>query len=226
VQGGGPGQRILDIPAGNGLLSDRLRAVGHQPIRADINGAKPDYIYADLSQPLPFKDGEFDTVLCLEGIEHIVDSAAVVRQFCRITKPGGRIVISLPNVQNVFSRLQFLCTGMFYQFTPWMSRQLQPGETIDRGHVSPLSYQQLRYLFAYHGARLKFVNGDRWKKKWLIPFMIPFLLIGKIWIRRGLAKQTENAAAESEQIINDLFSPPALFSRSLVLAFEKTAIAA
>ncbi|HEY1490531.1 MAG TPA: class I SAM-dependent methyltransferase [Verrucomicrobiae bacterium] len=223
VQKGPPSQRILDIPAGNGLLSDRLRAAGHQPVCADINRAKPDYIYADLSRSLPFKDGEFDMVLCLEGIEHIVDSVAFIREFCRLVKSGGRIVISLPNVQNVFSRFQFLCTGTFYQFTPWMGRQLQLGKAIDRGHISPLGYQQLRYLFACHGASLKSIKGDRWKKKWLIPLLIPFLLFGKIWMRRGLAKQTEDTTGESRQVIKDLASPPALFARSLVLTFEKNA---
>jgi SAM-dependent methyltransferase len=93
-------------------------------------------------------NGEFDTCLCLEGIEHVVDLAALIQEFCRITKSGGLVIISLPNVQNLFSRFRFLCTGSFYQFTPWGSRHLQPGEPIDRGHVSPLSYLQLRDLFS------------------------------------------------------------------------------
>jgi len=221
VQSSAARQRILDIPAGNGQLSERLRAAGHAVVCADINHEKPDYVFADLSQPLPFKDGEFDTVMCLEGIEHVVDSAALVREFCRIIRPGGRMIISLPNVQNVFSRFQFLCTGTFYQFTPWMSRQLQPGETIDRGHVSPLSYHQLRYLFGTCGMRLTTVAGDRWKKKWLIPFALPFLAFGKIWMRRAAAKQEPIIATNSQIVLRDLFSAPALFSRSLVLVFEK-----
>ncbi len=216
-----PGQRILDIPAGNGQLSERLRAAGHSSVCADINREKSDYVFADLSRPLPFKDGEFDTVLCLEGIEHVVDSAALVREFCRVVRPAGRVIISLPNVQNAFSRLQFLCTGTFYQFTPWMSRLLRPGEAIDRGHVSPLSYQQLRYLFGTCGMRLTGIAGDRWKKKWLIPCVLPFLAFGKIWMQRAAARQEPAIAADSRLVLRDLFSAPALFSRSLVLVFEK-----
>src|SRR5918911_87234 len=93
-------QRILDIPAGNGLLADRLSEHGHEVVCADINRARPGYIYANLSEVLPFRDAEFDTCLCLEGIEHVLDSISLVRELCRITRPGGRIIISLPNIHN------------------------------------------------------------------------------------------------------------------------------
>jgi len=218
---GRAGQKILDVPAGNGLIAERLKQRGHQVVCADINRARPDYVYADLNQSLPFANAEFDLCLCLEGIEHVLDSAALAQELCRITRPGGRIIISLPNIQNVFSRFQFLCTGYFYQFAPWTSRQLGPGELIDRGHISPLSYLQLRYLFHNCGARLKQIAGDRWKKKGLIPFLLPFLGFGWVWSRFGLMRHKEAPQAECKEMLKDLFSPTALFSRSLILVFEK-----
>ncbi len=221
VDEGRRGQKILDIPAGNGRLSDRLRERGHDAVAADINRARADYVYANMSEALPFADGEFDTCVCLEGIEHVVDTAAVIREFCRVTKKGGRIIISLPNIQCAFSRFYFLCTGCFYQFVPWNRRQLKPGEMIDRGHISPLGQQQLAYLFENYGARLTKMAGDRWKKKWLIPFLIPFIGLGWIWMRRRVKLQKERPAAECEGDIKNLFSPPLLFSRSLILVFER-----
>jgi SAM-dependent methyltransferase len=215
------GQKILDIPAGNGRLTARLRERGHDAVPADINRAGANYVYATMSEPLPFADGEFDTSICLEGIEHVVDSAALIREFCRVTKSGGRIIISLPNIQCVFSRFHFLCTGCFYQFVPWNRRQLKPGEMIDRGHIAPLSCYQLSYLFENYGARLTQLAGDRWKKKWLIPFLLPFVGLGGIWMRYAVDRQKEKPAAECQKEIKDLFSPPLLFSRSLILVFEK-----
>jgi len=223
IQSGSKGQKILDIPAGTGLLAARLRECKHEAVCADINREKPDYIFADLNERLPFGDQEFDTCVCMEGIEHVLDSAALVAELCRITRPGGRIIISLPNIQNVFSRLNFLCAGYFYQFSPGMSRHLKPGEQIDRGHISPLSYLQLRYLFRYAGARLLRLDGDRWKKKWLIPFLLPFVGLGWIWSRWELAHQPDAPRSDCQQMIRDLFSSPALFSRSLILTFEKDA---
>jgi len=221
IQGEKNPQRILDIPAGNGLLAARLRECGHRAVCADINREKPDYVYADLNERLPFADAEFDTCICMEGIEHVIDPAALISELCRITRAGGRVILSLPNIQNAFSRLNFLCAGYFYQFSPGMSRHLKAGEEIDRGHISPLSYLQLRYLFQHYGGRLRRLDGDRWKKKWLIPFLLPFIALGWVWARRELARQPDAPKEDCRQMLGDLFSAPALFSRSLVLTFEK-----
>ena len=221
IQAGRKGQKILDIPAGNGLLAARLRECGHETVCADINRQKADYVFADLNHRLPFAEGEFDTCVCMEGIEHVIEPAKLIGELCRITRPGGQIILSLPNIQNVFSRFNFLCAGYFYQFSPGMSRHLKPGEQIDRGHISPLSYLQLRYLFQYHGARVLRLDGDRWKKKWLIPFLLPFVGLGWLWARRELASQPDAPKEDARQMLGDLFSAPALFSRSLILTFQK-----
>jgi 2-polyprenyl-3-methyl-5-hydroxy-6-metoxy-1,4-benzoquinol methylase len=52
------GLSILDLPAGNGLLADALRGMGHAVTCADINRERPDYRYVDMTGPLPFADGE------------------------------------------------------------------------------------------------------------------------------------------------------------------------
>jgi len=213
--------KILDLPAGNGLLAARLREQGHTVVCADINREKPDYVVADMNERLPFADREFDAVVCMEGLEHTLDPARLIGELCRITRRGGRIILTVPNIHSVFSRLKFLCTGSFYQFSPWGSVPREPGEKKDRGHVSSFSYHQLRYLFDYHGARLERVTGDRWKKKWLIPFLLPALAVGWVWMRTELARQRFLPHELGRAMLRDLFSPPALFSRSLVLVFQK-----
>jgi SAM-dependent methyltransferase len=223
VQSANQPQRILDIPAGNGLLAERLRRAGHDTVCADINQEKPDYVYADLNAPLPFPSESFDTCLCLEGIEHVIAPPALVAELCRLTRPGGRIILSTPNVQNVFSRFKFLCTGFFFQFTPDLARPLQSGERKDRGHISPLTYSQLRYLFELHGAHLVALHGDRWKKKWLLPWLLPFVALGWVWSRWELARRRHPPTEDHRRMLNDVFSTPALFSRSLICTFRRPA---
>lgn len=213
--------KVLDMPAGNGLLADQLKARGHQVTCADINRERPDYILADMNERLPFADAEFDVVLCLEGLEHTLHPSQLIGELCRITRKGGRIILSLPNIQSVFSRLKFLCTGFFYQFSPWGSFARARSEKKDRGHISSLTYLQLRYLFGYNGASVALVRGDRWKKKWLIPVLLPLVGAGWIWARVELAQQPPALAEEGRATLRDLFSAPALFSRSLVLVFRK-----
>jgi SAM-dependent methyltransferase len=221
VQNGKPAQKILDLPAGNGLLAAHLRERGHAVVCGDINEAGPDYVYVNMERPLPFADASFDTVICMEGIEHMVSPTALISELCRITKAGGRVVLTLPNIQCAYSRLSFLFTGCFYQFVPWNHRILKPDEKKDRGHISPMSYLQLNYLFQHHGARLQQVSGDRWKKKWLIPFMLPVIGLGWISMRLGLKRQKEVPADQCQGKVKDLFAAPMLFSRSLILVFER-----
>jgi len=171
---------------------------------------------------LPFAAGEFDAVVCMEGLEHALDPATLIGELCRVARPGGRIILTVPNIQNVFSRLKFLCMGCFYQFSPWGNIRRPRGEKKDRGHVSSLTYLQLRYLFDYNGAQVSAVRGDRWKKKWLIPIMLPAIGLGWVWARVELSKQENVSAEDCRAMLRDLFSAPALFSRSLVLVFQKT----
>ena len=45
---------------------------------------------------LPFKDGEFDLVLCIAVLEHLEDPIKAAHEMRRVLKSGGRIIISVP----------------------------------------------------------------------------------------------------------------------------------
>jgi SAM-dependent methyltransferase len=46
------------------------------------------------AEPLPFPDGIFDVVSCLEAVELLADRDAHFREFLRVLKPGGILLIS------------------------------------------------------------------------------------------------------------------------------------
>lgn len=50
------------------------------------------------SMPLPFKDEEFDVVLCLETVEHISEPSIFIKELARIVKPQGQMILSTPNL--------------------------------------------------------------------------------------------------------------------------------
>jgi SAM-dependent methyltransferase len=224
LSGLGKAGRILDLPAGNGLISDRLREMGHEVVSGDINRERPDYHYVDMSNPLPFADGAFDVVICLEGIEHLLNPVPFIAELTRVTRGGGLIIISTPNVINFYSRLQFLFTGAPYQFNPANLPAMTNDGAGDRGHVFPLSYFQLRYLFGQHGAQVKAVRGDKWKRKTLLPVYLALLPFAWLWSRLLFFHQgDEGQPARNREMFDHLFSAPLLLSRSLVLVLEKTA---
>lgn len=54
-------------------------------------------VVADVSKPLPFKDDYADTVIARQVLEHCLDSVSCLREWRRILKPGGRLLISCPD---------------------------------------------------------------------------------------------------------------------------------
>jgi len=102
-----PGERLLDIGAKWGGLGDYARRSG---LRIGYTGLELsdehvrraaelglDVRRADVSEPLPVDDEEFDCVVCLELLEHVLTPVALLGEIKRVLKPRGRAVLSVPN---------------------------------------------------------------------------------------------------------------------------------
>src|SRR5208282_6279036 len=108
--------RLLDIPAGAGGESARLERMGFEVVSADLfplsaGMPAPRWVRADCNAPLPFRTGAFDGVLSREGIEHFESQAGFVRECARVLRPGGRIVLTTPNLMHLSARVSALLTG-------------------------------------------------------------------------------------------------------------------
>jgi 2-polyprenyl-3-methyl-5-hydroxy-6-metoxy-1,4-benzoquinol methylase len=216
------GAHILDLPAGNGQVTDALRAVGHRVTSADINGRRADYVHADMHKPLPFDTDAFDGVICLEGIEHVLNPVQLLGELIRVTKIGGHVVISTPNIMNMYSRLQFLFTGTFYQFHPAQLADIAPEELKDRYHISPVSYHTLRYQAEYFGARVIQVRSDKSKRTVLMPVYLLILLLGKLWsYPLFFARRYQSNRERNLSIYRHVNSWSLLFGRTLIVVLEK-----
>ncbi|HEV8192708.1 MAG TPA: class I SAM-dependent methyltransferase, partial [Ktedonobacterales bacterium] len=51
---------------------------------------------ADASQPLPFSQESFDAVVCIDAINHLADRLAVLGEWHRVLKSGGRLLFTDP----------------------------------------------------------------------------------------------------------------------------------
>jgi ubiquinone/menaquinone biosynthesis C-methylase UbiE len=99
------GESILDAGCGTGRNLRRLLLHGSTPIGIDFSvgmlrvarRANPEVplAIADLEQNLPFACSTFDAVLCALIGEHLHELPAVLREFFRVLKKGGRLVFSV-----------------------------------------------------------------------------------------------------------------------------------
>jgi 2-polyprenyl-3-methyl-5-hydroxy-6-metoxy-1,4-benzoquinol methylase len=98
------GKRLLDIgcgPRGSLEWADvALQRVGLDPLadnyRSELGAARHQMEYrASGSEKIPFGDGHFDVVTCLNALDHVDDIAATIREIKRVTKPGGLFLLSV-----------------------------------------------------------------------------------------------------------------------------------
>jgi SAM-dependent methyltransferase len=108
----GSRDRILDVGAGNGAFiavalrrSPNLDILGAEFSQAAIDAAHPSVreriALCDLqgSAPLPWGGG-FETICCMEVLEHLVDDSLALSHIAKALKAGGRLLISVPAWQS------------------------------------------------------------------------------------------------------------------------------
>ncbi len=86
---------------------------------------------ADLDQDFPFEDGTFDVMIAMMIIEHLYDPFHSFAEVARVTKPGGRIFVNLPNIASIKCRLQLLQGKMPVTSSPnWFEKRCWDGNHL------------------------------------------------------------------------------------------------
>jgi 2-polyprenyl-3-methyl-5-hydroxy-6-metoxy-1,4-benzoquinol methylase len=113
---GSPG-RVLDVGCSTGYLARRLVERGavvvgidsDERAAAEARAVCEEVLVGDVeTMPLPFSEGSFDVVLCGDVIEHLREPEQFLTRMRSLIRPGGRIVLTTPNVANWAMRLGLL----------------------------------------------------------------------------------------------------------------------
>lgn len=98
---------LLDAGCGTGNLTtllakddlSRVTGIDSSPemlARAKKKCSSARFMHADLNDALSFKDETFDAMACVNALYIVKDPAQTLKEFCRILKGGGTIVIATP----------------------------------------------------------------------------------------------------------------------------------
>jgi 2-polyprenyl-3-methyl-5-hydroxy-6-metoxy-1,4-benzoquinol methylase len=114
---------LLDVPAGEGALAARLARAGFAVRCCDLYPQifrlpGVEIKGGDLSATLPYEDESFDFITCVEGLEHIENPQQAVREFARLLRAGGQLVVTVPNILNIEERIKWLLHGYTSHFKP------------------------------------------------------------------------------------------------------------
>jgi len=109
----GEGLKILDVGTGTGFLALLLAEMGHDVTGADFSKNKlesakekeeekgrrtniPVKFVVEDAEALSFADDLFDAVVSRHLIWTLADPEAAFREWKRVTKPGGKVVVDVP----------------------------------------------------------------------------------------------------------------------------------
>jgi SAM-dependent methyltransferase len=224
------GQKVLDVGAGEGffsrLLGEHLKARGVTPaavLRAcDLYPEQFRYPEVpcdgvDAAMQLPYPDAAFDIACSIEVVEHLEDQFHLVRELHRILRAGGRAFVTTPNLLNINSRLRFLRTGFWLLFDPLPLGTHNPVHLA--GHVHPITFYYLAYLFHRAGFAEVVVHFDRFKKSGtaLTIALSPLLALGWLGFVLRLRRKMPAVYVENRPLLSRINSWQMLRARTVIV---------
>ena len=104
--------KTIDLGCGEGILVEEYRERGFDIVGLDFNYESSHVIRGDMTR-LQFEDASFDLALALDVIEHLhfEQQSQALAEIWRILKPGGRAILTIPNLAHFASRVTFALCG-------------------------------------------------------------------------------------------------------------------
>jgi SAM-dependent methyltransferase len=155
----------LEVGCGAGSLGRALKERGHHvtgielvPQVAERARCHLDVVVtADVeTDGLPFPPESFDAVIFADVLEHLIDPWRVLREAANLLTPEGRVIASIPNLQNL-DVVRRLLRGRW---------EYRDRGITDVGHLRFFTLHTIRDLFSQAGLELVHV-GHQYRRTWL-----------------------------------------------------------
>jgi len=208
---------LLDAPSGIGELSHLLREKGFDVIAGDID---EDVIQAkdvqlkkiDLNTSLPFENNSLDFVVNVEGLEHLENPHHTIKEFARVLKSGGKLIMTTPNVLNIFSRLRYFLIGYHEHFGDYYSDE----DNFYVLHINPVGFPELDLAIKKTDLVIEEVTMNQDVRKIrgiLFKIFLSFCAV--------LTKAVTKRKIQNKRMADYLLSKPLIFGEILIIKCRK-----
>lgn len=149
-------RRFLEVGCGDGCFLEMARQVGLSGLGVETNERARDQarergLEAVMPSELDGVDGEFDTLVMLQVLEHVPDPLGFVRYYVDRVRPA-RIVIAVPSHETLLSHVADPLAWPPHHVTMWSRRSFENlgealGYRLDRAAYAPMNYLRFVQLF-------------------------------------------------------------------------------
>ena len=209
---------ILDIPCGNGALTQRLIDSHYTVISSDIVEGlfslnTTDFVPSNLNETLPFNDSTFDVLPCVDGIAHVENIPHTFREFSRVLKKDGFLILSTPNISSLRSRFRFFLTGFHNKRKlPLNERHPTPEHLINI-----IDLPMLKYFLHTNGFTITDIETNRTKAIALLYlFFTPLAFLITFYVFKT-EKQKPDEKKINMDFLKSLFKSKVLLGETLII---------
>ena len=189
---------ILDIGCGTGAMSKRLTKWGEvvsadfSPLALQFSRRRGlDHLVGADAMNLPLASKSFDTLIAMDMLEHLPDDNAALREFFRVLKPGGRVMLTVPAYSHLWSEHDVA----LMHFRRYLRSELRERFTAAGFHVEKLSHT-MTTLYPLVAAQRK-LNARKPKSEHpeaampMFPAPVNAALTGLLTAENALAKRID-----------------------------------
>jgi SAM-dependent methyltransferase len=139
-------------------LHDAGIAAANASAQADGLADRAQFVHVDARESLPFQDGSFDAVLCIDSINHMYDRSRVLGEWHRVLRSGGRVLFTDPiTVTGMIRREEMVARsqgmGEFVFTAPGVDETLLSATGFEDIHVQDVTPNMADLASAWRGAR-------------------------------------------------------------------------